>query len=476
MTKRLLFVAYLFPPVGGAGVQRATKFVKYLPQFGWDVTVLTAENPSVPVFDESLLADIPRETTIVKAKTLEPGYALKRAVSAANSTDQRSSEGSSLIRRFARTVANTVLQPDPQILWHHHAVDAGLRALSEKKHDAIVVTAPPFSSLLVGAELSRRTGLPLVLDYRDEWDISNAYWENKRHGAWSRWLQQRLQHRAVRVATALVATTRHSAEALTQVATRVCGDRAAPIVTHIYNGYDADDLLADSATSSDLAVSTTSDVYKLAYVGTLWNLTSVEPLVDAAVRLSREAPELAARLELHFAGRRTGPQEALLDRLNGLPCRVVRHPYLDHDAALRLMQSADGLCLLLSDLPHVGRVVPAKLFEYMAIGKPLLAIAPHGEVSELLGDCPFGFIHHPNDVTGITRRLGDEIERHRLRIPIPTGLWTARQFERHSLTGELAQLLDQISGHSASGLISSIRRSLLRTRRSSESATVEVAS
>ena len=70
--KRVLVVSYNFPPVGGAGVQRVTKFVKYLPDFGWDVTVLTTENPSVPVYDESLLADIPPQTVIVKACTLEP--------------------------------------------------------------------------------------------------------------------------------------------------------------------------------------------------------------------------------------------------------------------------------------------------------------------------------------------------------------------------------------------------------------------
>src|SRR5712691_3457581 len=83
--QRVLVVAYVFPPVGGAGVQRVTKFVKYLPEFGWDATVLTAENPSVPLYDESLLADIPPQTVIVKASTLEPGYALKRMVSANSS-------------------------------------------------------------------------------------------------------------------------------------------------------------------------------------------------------------------------------------------------------------------------------------------------------------------------------------------------------------------------------------------------------
>ena len=84
--KRLLLISYHFPPVGGAGVQRPVKFVKYLRQFGWDVSVLMAANPSVPVFDNSLLDDIPEDTHLVKARTWEPDYALKKNMATQNQT------------------------------------------------------------------------------------------------------------------------------------------------------------------------------------------------------------------------------------------------------------------------------------------------------------------------------------------------------------------------------------------------------
>lgn len=471
-TKRVLVVAYMFPPVGGAGVQRVTKFIKYLPEFGWEATVLTVENPSVPVFDESLLAEIPPQTRVVRAPTLEPGYALKRLVSASRETITNKSSSSSTnshsqiasandsalkqairnglsalkacVRKGLRRMANFVLQPDPQILWHHHAVDTGLRILAEQHHDVIFVTAPPFSTFLVGAELSRRTGVPLVLDYRDEWGINLVYEENRQQDRWSRWRQSRMQHSAVRAASALVATTKHSATALSQVA-HDAGSQAR--VTHIYNGFDAADFHAKRGQRSDLIAQkllNERDAYKLAYVGTLWNLTSVEPVVKAVQRLSEQSPELTGRLEMHFAGRRTAPQEKLLDQLNDLPCRVVRHQYLDHDAALNLMQSADGLLLLLSDVPHAERVVPAKLFEYLAVRKPIFAIGPRGEVSDLLQNCPLGFAHLPSDVDGLAQRLGDEVERHRLGVSLPTELWNVDQFERRQLTGQLAKLLNEV--------------------------------
>ena len=476
--QRVLIVAYVFPPVGGAGVQRVTKFVKYLPEFGWEATVLTTENPSVPLTDESLLADVPPQTKIVRAKTLEPGYAFKRSFLAGNASvasnveqaarlqatskdfengvNRRGSTGepptlrilgaaTAYVKRFLRGAVNLLLQPDPQVLWNHHAIEAGLRILSQEKHDAIFVTAPPFSSLLVGAELSRRTGLPLVLDYRDEWGISNAYWENRQQGYFTRWLQSRMQRRVVRSAAALVATTQHSADALRTVAAEA-GTR--PLVTHIYNGYDADDLHSSNKPPLlDPVIEAGADreTYKLSYVGTLWNLTTVEPIVRAVQLLSEQSPELAARLELHFAGRRTGPQDELLDQLNGLPCRVTRQPYVDHDEAVKLMQTSDGLCLLLADLPDAGRVVPGKLFEYMAVRKPIFAVTPPGEVADLLSDFSLGFVHAPSDVAGLARRLGDEIERKRLGVPLPIGLQNADQFERRQLTAQLAGLFDAVT-------------------------------
>src|SRR5262245_18974810 len=155
--RRALFIAYTFPPVGGAGVQRTTKFVKYLPQFGWDASVLTVSNPSVPVRDDSLCRDVPASTSIIRARTFEPSYAKKAALVSGGTV--RGPRG--LIRRALRRGIAGFLQPDPQILWNVPAFLSGMRALRETRHDAIVASAPPFSSLLLGAALSGASNVPL---------------------------------------------------------------------------------------------------------------------------------------------------------------------------------------------------------------------------------------------------------------------------------------------------------------------------
>src|SRR5262245_3771627 len=180
--RRVLLVSYTFPPVGGAGVQRVTKFAKFLPRCGWDVTVLTAENPSVPLFDESLARDVPPETAICRAQTWEPGYAVKASL--AGQVPRNGTAGGWRpgwwLKAGLRRLVGLALQPDPQILWKPNATRAGIQTLKVRPHHAILVSGPPFSAFLTARELSRRSGLPLIVDYRDEWDLSNRYWENRR--------------------------------------------------------------------------------------------------------------------------------------------------------------------------------------------------------------------------------------------------------------------------------------------------------
>jgi glycosyltransferase involved in cell wall biosynthesis len=209
-------------------------------------------------------------------------------------------------------------------------------------------------------------------------------------------------------------------------------------VTWIYNGYDPDDFPVSAPQPRG------DGRYRLAYVGTLWNLTNVEPLVKAVRLLAERRPELASRLELVFAGRRTPQQQEYLQSLRGTPCQVVEHAYLDHRDAVELMNSADGLCILLADVPGAERVVPAKVFESMATRRPILAIAPRGELWELLGDYPGGKALEPKDLEGIFRELVERIEASEREAPAPFAEWDAGRYDRREQARQLAELLTSL--------------------------------
>ena len=436
--KRVLYISYSFPPVGGAGVQRVAKFVKFTQQHGWIPSVLTVANPSVPVKDDSLSRDVPRETVVGRARTWEPGYALKRAVSAGEGAGENANgRTGSRVKRALRALATLLLQPDPQILWAPAAIWEGMRLLREFPHEAIVASAPPFSSFVIGAILSRRTGIPLVLDYRDEWGLANQYFENRRADPLSRRIQMAMQQGCIKQASALIATTESSALALKTVRD-AAASRAE--VTCIYNGFDPDDFVATGPCRERR-----TDVYRLAYTGTLWNLTSVAPLVAATEQLANRRPDLCSRLELVFAGRRTAAQDRILMELRKLPCRLICHSYMEHADVLALVRSADGLCLLLSDVPGAERVVPAKIFEYMAAMNTVFAIAPAGEARELLASYPAKYLCAPGDPAAIAAAMEHAIERHFSGVEPPAMNWDPSKYSRKGQTAKLLRIIDRIS-------------------------------
>lgn len=247
-----------------------------------------------------------------------------------------------------------------------------------------------------------------------------------------------MQSHVLRRAGLVLATTRASTTALRALCDEAGGKAQ---VDHIYNGYDPNDFLSPGPAAWEA-----DRPYRLAYVGTLWNLASLAPLVSAVGELSRSRPDLAARLEIIFAGRRTQPQQAYVDALKAFPCRIVEHPFLGHAEAISLMRRADGLLILLSDLPGAGRIVSAKLFESMAARKPILAISPRGELWDLMAEYPASHCFLPKDSTGIAECLAEEISHRPALRNGALSLWDASRFDRRVQAGELARFLDGLAG------------------------------
>lgn len=439
--RRALFIAYAFPPVGGVSVQRVTKFIKYLPEFGWTSSVLTVANPSVPLMDESLVSEIPPDTLIRRARTLEPGYAVKSAVAGSDASD------GSLARKIvgaardgARRAFNLVMQPDAQILWRPYALREGLKLLREVSHDVIVATGPPFSSMLLAMTLAKRSGVPLALDFRDEWTIM-TYWENKQFGRVERFVQGRMQSGVLKVADLVLGTTPSSAEELGSLVAQSQGHAK---VDYIYNGFDAADYPRDLSLSERTDYGSGTGLFRMSFVGTLWNVTPIAPVVDGIIALCRRAPDLAARLELVIAGRRTGQQEAELDRLAATPVKLVRLPFVAHKEAIRLMCQSDAALLINADLPNTKRLVNAKTFEYMAARRPIFVVAPDGDLWRLLGDLPGTLMAAPGDTDRIAANLETAIERWQKGATYAGSDWDISKFERRDLTGRLAGLLDEL--------------------------------
>jgi len=254
-------------------------------------------------------------------------------------------------------------------------------------------------------------------------------------------VQPKMQRWVLKNANAIVATTEASTCRLRHRASQA---GSSAVSECIYNGYDETDFATEHEHETSLHP---HERFTLVYTGTLWNLTSVAPVVEAVERLSQVHPQLAANLELVFVGRKTAAQRELLKRLSQTPCLLRDADYCEHHQAVELMQSADALCLLLSDLPGADRVAPAKLFEYLATGRPILAVTPKGETTDLVRSFQPEGHFAPSDAAGIAgwleRRLVEWSPRPvQPRPPLAEGV---TRFSRRNLAGRLAEILNRVS-------------------------------
>jgi glycosyltransferase involved in cell wall biosynthesis len=423
---RALLVSYVFPPVGGAGVARTLKLAKFLPAHGVEPAILTCGNPSVPVFDESLLADVAPAMQILRARTFEPAYALKKAT-----WEQEGGETRSLRRRMVARlggVARAALIPDPQILWQPHAqMVLASRLYGARRDDLVFISGPPFSQFLL-APLARSRAA-VVLDYRDEWLTYRTTYEMMGRAAAA--IGPALERSLLRAAHAVTTATEAFRERL--LADFPFLDPGS--VHAIPNGYDPEDFPADLPAPP-------TDRFVVTYAGTIFKLTGARGLLGAVRRLHLAEPELARLLEVRFLGRIV---ETELDAFAGTEeLGVQRLGYVEKAEVIRQLAGSHMALCILDDVPGVERIYPAKIFELMAIGRPCLTLAPSGALTELVRAHQLGPIVAPRDEEAIAALLADALRRFK------AGTWDLRshatgieRYHRRALAGEFAQVFRQ---------------------------------
>lgn len=449
MSLRALLVSYAFPPVGGAGVQRVAKLVKYLPAHGVTPSVLTVKNPSVPVRDESLLGDLPRDLRVLRARTLEPGYALKQATwdSEAKTATAAGAAGPAGALRSALKAglgqlgraARGLLVPDAQILWQPGAAATlGPALRGPQAPEVVFISAPPFSQFLLGplVRLLGR-GVGLVLDYRDEWSTYRTAYEMGQGGLGAR-LGGPMEEALLRAAHFVTTATPEFRENLLSHFPFLDPAR----VVAIPNGYDPDDFPARMPSPPPAGPPESGARYVLSYAGTVFRLTSARGLLGAVRRLHEREPRLAQQLELRFMGRVV---ETERDAFAGSEALGVRQlGYLDHRRVLEELAASHRTLCLLDEVPGAERIYPGKVFELMYLGRPALVLSPEGALARLCKGSGLGAVLPPRDEAAICDFLEGELRAFAAgQSPVQAPLRDLGRYHRAALAGEIAAVLRQ---------------------------------
>ncbi len=413
--KDLLMIAYYYPPLGGVGSLRPLQFSRYLPEFGWNPSIVTVSNDRSYKHDESLTQAIPPGQSIARAYRY-PIY--------------------ETIRRFMRgplrkyTMAYSFL--DPYFDWVSSAVRSGMELSKQIKFDAILATAPPYSTLRVALKIGKRLGIPVIADLRDPLsDNFNITWPTRAHKYFYRIYEMKL----LTSADQLITVNEIEGSKLQSK-----HNGLFPSLEIVANGYDPLDFTSDGPKPP-------TDKFVIGHVGSVYGGMSTRPFFHSLSLAIRARPDMSEVLDIRFMG--SVNSEFLLGEA-GEYCvdkYLTILGFKPHSEAVQLMQQCHVL------LNFAGMVLPqyitAKIYEYGASGRPVLSFSHPGKLADFIETNNFGFSADWPDPTEACDKIVELYDMWKDKIPIHGApMSTVERYSRRSLTKKLAEILNQTcAGH-----------------------------
>jgi glycosyltransferase involved in cell wall biosynthesis len=396
--RKLLLVTYHFPPSAASGTFRMLGFVRHLPRFGWAPVVVAPPHSLWDPSDEGLGRQVPADVPVYRVP---------------------------FPRGPAARVARRLV---PNAMWLPRALAACARAIQEHRPDVILTSSPPPCVHLVGRVVKRRYRLPWAADFRDPWIATTPRAAGRTF--WDR-LEARSERALMRAADVVLANAPRACAAL-----RAAFPAHAEKMRTLTNGFDPENFPAPNVRRPSDGPLT------LLHAGEVYAGRDPRPLLDALAALG-SAGDAGRPVRLCFLGQVTVQRCDLGEevRRRGLEGGVVVEPHAPYAGALARMAAADILLLLDSPGRRIG--VPAKLYEHLGAGRPVLALAePDGDTAWALRAS--GAVHRtvtPTDNVGIGRALLELVEIVRRGTAAVSGD-RARAFTREHLAGVLAGILD----------------------------------
>lgn len=430
---KVLVIAYYFPPFGGGASERFHYFVKYLPACGITPLVLTVDEACYEDIyrDQNRVDEYSSEVRLYRSSVIF-GDILKRQKSQAMAGESGYGAGASIKRTLKRFVKNLIV-PDEQVFWVPRAIAKARQIFKDHDIRAIVATAPPFSGHLVGAVLSRRYGVPLLLDYRDLWHRNPSMLGNGLRAV----LNGIIERLALARATAVLCTNQAAADVLN-------GHYGlAPCKVHVVeNGFDAQKI---ESVMRAIPNERTTGKIRITYLGSLTKERTPRYFLAAFKRFVTDYPQYD--LEVGFVGYTPAEHLQLVNEM-GLSDRVRFHGTVSKEVALDMMCNRSEVLLLLQRSSEGGATaIPGKLYEYLAAGKPLLCMDEgHGITSHFLEELGITSSVEYRDEDGIYTALL-HVVRHYDAVYGEFGTLRDRiaVYDRKQLTQRLAEVIIRLA-------------------------------
>ena len=424
MSKRVLIITYYWPPSAGSGVQRWLKFAKYLPEFGWEPVIFTPENPDFALQDPTLLKEVDEKMEVMKFPIWEP-YGLFRKMKSEQLKDPAKIMGKkkkSFLDLIGIWLRANVLVPDPRVFWVKPSVNFLTDLAQQGQFDVVITTGPPHSLHLIGRNLKRKTGITWFADFRDPW----SQWElldTLPMTSIIRNQHNRLEKTVLKEADAVMTVSPTFQKDMVQLVQR-------PI--HLLtNGFDPSDLPLDFFHSKP-----DPDFIEIVYSGVIDAIRNPAPFLIALRDVFENSDK---RIKMRFVGKVSETIQELIERDKWLKSHVTLEGYVSHESVFGFYQKAHLLLLVLTDTKNAIGNIPGKLFEYMATGRPILALGdPQGDTARILQKASAGTVIAHSHLEEIKQYLMDfePLSEYKLSESVIG-------YSRIKLTEQLANLLNE---------------------------------
>lgn len=420
--KKLLMICYYFPPLGMGGVQRPAKFAKYLQRYGWQPTVVTVEPIAYWAQDRELLRELD-SLRIIRTESWDPQRLWQKYKPSSPAAAAPVAGAPSIARRMLEQTMAFWLMPDSKILWKYPLLARVKRLLQEESFDALYTTSPPHSVHLIGRRIAGRYGLKWVADFRDSWAGGVVVREPTRvHRRWNR----RLQRAVLKQADAVLAVSQGIAD---QLKDSVAGSEKIHLIP---NGFDPEDFPSSQVVDP---------FFTFCHCGSITRFSDPLVVLQALDRIRCKEPAVYERIRLLFVGLdATGKLNQQVADL-GLADHVCHCGYTSHRQALQRLMNSQALLLVARGADN-AHFIPGKTWEYLASGKPILALTDVPDTADVLLKSGAARLCAPDDPAECAEAMSALCQNQRSWFQPENDF--IHRYDRRLQAGQLAAVLEAL--------------------------------
>lgn len=410
--EKVLIVANEFPPMGGAGVQRTTKFVKYLREFGFEPIVVTKEHVA-DLTDESLLNDIPKD---IKIHRLKPYDTVNRK---------------GLMRLPLKFFGTRIMSPDSEYFWYRFNREKVKEIIKKENIKLVYSTSFPYSSHLMGLYLRRTIkDIRWIADFRDEW-TNNPYHRDSIYKRIKFKGEKKMELEVTAGCDYFITNTPLMLENFVEDNNDLI-DRS----TFIPNGYDEEDF-QDLKNQRD-----GGDKFVVTYSGSLYGRRNLDEFMEG-LKISIDKGQIdKGDLELRIVGNIYDKVISAYATKYNLEGQIKSYGYLPHRDSIQMLFNSDIILLVIGKGKGSRNFYTGKIFEYIRSHRPILAIVPEdGVAAQVIKETKTGSVVDPEDIEGVSESISNYYNQWKNGNLEHNPNWdNVKNYSRRSQTEQLAEI------------------------------------